>query len=102
TGVADNLIENNLIYKHTSYGVNIGPNVTRTNIRGGNTFSKNAITNTLDGGIDTYIETQAGGASATEIADAVWDEVLSSHVTSGTAGRNLKDAKIKATLASLK
>lgn len=102
TGVADNLIENNLIYKHSGYGVNIGTGITRTNIRGGNTFSKNAIANTLDNGVDTYIETQAGGASATEIADAVWDEVLSSHVTAGTAGRNLKDAKIKATLASLK
>ncbi len=102
TGVEDNLVENNLIYKHTGYGVSIGTSVTRTNIRGGNTFSKNTIANTLDNGVDTYIETQAGGASATEIADAVWDEVLSSHVTAGTAGRNLKDAKIKATLASLK
>lgn len=102
TGIADNLVENNIIYKHTGYGVNIGSNVTRTNIRGGNTFSKNTSGNTLDNGTDTYIETQAGGASASEIADAVWDEVLSSHTTAGTSGKTLKDAKVKATLASLK
>ena len=102
TGISDNLIENNIIYKHTGYGVDIGSGVTRTNIRGGNTFTKNTLGNTSDLGVDTYIETQAGGASASEVADAVWDEVLSSHVTAGSAGKNLKDAKIKATLASLK
>lgn len=36
------------------------------------------------------------------IADAVWDELISSHTISGTTGRTLKDAKSKATLASLK
>lgn len=102
SGIADNLIENNLVYKHTGYGVNIGSGVTRTNVRGGNTFTKNTTGNTLDNGTDTYIETQAGGASASEIADAVWDELLASHATVGSAGHTLKDAKIKATLAALK
>ena len=102
TSINDNVIENNLIYKHTSYGVSIGSGVLRTIIRSGNTFSKNTSGNTLDNGTDTYIETQAGGASASEIADAVWDEVLTSHTTAGTAGKTLKDAKVKATLASLK
>lgn len=102
TGIADNLIENNIIYKHTGYGVDIGSGVTRTNIRGGNTFTKNTSGNTLDNGTDTYIETQAGGASASEVADAVWDEVISSHTTAGTSGKTLKDIKTKATLASLK
>jgi len=102
TDIADNIIENNLIYKHTQYGINIGANVLRTNIRGGNTMTKNTLGNVLDNGIDTYIETQAGGASPSEIADAVWDELIASHTAPGTTGRALKDAKTKATLASLR
>ncbi len=102
TTLADNVMENNLIYKHSAYGVNIGSGILRSILRSGNTFNKNTSGNIQDAGTDTYIETQAGGASATEIADAVWDEVLSTHTTSGTAGKNLKDAKVKATLASLK
>lgn len=102
SSIADNVIENNLIYNHAGYGVQIGSGVVRTILRSGNTFNKNTTANTLDLGIDSYIETQAGGASASEIADAVWDEVLSSHATSGTTGKTLKDAKVKATLASLK
>lgn len=31
------------------------------------------------------------GATAGEIADAVWDEVLSGHATAGTTGKKLKD-----------
>lgn len=102
TGVADNLIENSLIFNNSGYGVNIGTGVDRTVLRSGNTFNKNTSGSTHDLGTDTYIETQAGGASPTEIADAVWDEVISSHVTTGTVGKTLKDAKTKATLASLK
>lgn len=102
SGIEDNVMENNLIYKHSGYGVNIGPNVLRTIIRGGHTFSKNNLGNVNDLGTDTYIETQAGGASATEIADAVWDEILGSHNVAGSAAAVLKDARVKATLASLK
>jgi hypothetical protein len=102
TGVTDNIIEDSLIYKNSGYGVNIGTGVTRTTLRSGNTITKNTTSNTLDGGIDSYIETPAGGASATEIADSVWDEVISSHATAGTAGKVLSQAKAKATLASLK
>jgi len=101
-GLSDNILENNLIYQHSGYGVTIGTGVLRTHVRSGHTFNKNASGNTQDLGTDTLIESQAGGASASEIADAVWDEVISGHLTSGTTGKTLKDAKTKATLASLK
>ena len=102
TGTSDNLVENNLIYKNSAYGVAIGSGVVNTNVRGANTIVNNTTGNTQDLGTDTYIETQAGGASASEIADAVWDEVISGHTTAGSMGKTLKDAKAKATLASLK
>lgn len=102
SGISDIIFENNLIYNHTGYGIDIGSGVLRTGIRSGHTFSKNTLGNTRDLGTDTFIETQAGGASANEIADAVWDEILSAHITTGSAGRILKDTKTKATLASLK
>ncbi|OGK18823.1 hypothetical protein A3D80_02965 [Candidatus Roizmanbacteria bacterium RIFCSPHIGHO2_02_FULL_40_13b] len=102
TGIADNIFENNLIYKHTGYGIDIGTGVLRTGVRNGHTFTKNTLGNTRDLGTDTFIETTAGGASASEIADAVWDEVVAGHATVGTAGKMLKDAKLKATIASLK
>ncbi|MDO8452591.1 MAG: right-handed parallel beta-helix repeat-containing protein, partial [bacterium] len=101
TGLADNILENNLVYQHSGYGVTVGSGVLRTHVRSGHTFNKNTSGNTQDLGTDTLIETQAGGASASEIADAVWDEVISGHITAGTAGRTLKDAKARATLASL-
>lgn len=102
TGLADNILQNNLIYQHSSYGINVGSGVLRTHVRSGHTFNKNTAGNTIDSGTDTFIETQAGGASASEIADAVWDEVISGHLTVNTTGKTLKDAKTKATLASLK
>lgn len=102
TGLADNIFENNLIYQNTTYGLSVGSGVLRTHVRSGHTFNKNTAGNTQDLGTDTYIETQAGGASASEIADAVWDEVISGHLTSNTTGKTLKDAKTRATLASLK
>lgn len=102
TGIQDNLMENNIIYKHSAYGINIDSGVIRTMIRGGNTFSKNDLGNINDLGTDTYIETQAGGASASEIADAVWDEILAGHTIAGSAAAIVKDARVKATLASLK
>ncbi len=102
SGLTDNVLENNLVYQHSGYGVTIGSGVLRTHVRSGHTFNKNTTGNTQDLGTDSLIESQAGGASASEIADAVWDEVISGHATTGTAGRTLKDAKTKATLASLK
>ena len=36
------------------------------------------------------------------VPDAVWDEIISEHQATATAGKTLRDAKIKATLASLK
>lgn len=102
TGVADNVIENCLIYKNSSYGVDIGSGVLRTALRSGNTITNNTVSNTTDLGTDTYIETPAGGASSSDIADAVWNELISDHQTSGSTGRTLQDAKKKATLASIK
>lgn len=102
TGLADNVIQNSLIFHNSAYGVTIGSGVTRTVLRSGNTYHKNTSGATQDLGTDTYVETQAGGESATAIADAVWDEVIAGHATAGTAGKILKDAKTKATLASLK
>ncbi|KKU68583.1 MAG: hypothetical protein UX92_C0019G0018, partial [Candidatus Amesbacteria bacterium GW2011_GWA1_47_20] len=103
TGLADNVLENNLIYQHTGYGITIGAGPLRTHVRSGHTFNKNTAGNTTyPAGYDTYVETQAGGLNATEVANAVWDEVISGHLTSGTTGKTLKDAKTKATLASLK
>ncbi|MDP2585478.1 MAG: right-handed parallel beta-helix repeat-containing protein [Candidatus Levybacteria bacterium] len=102
TGLADNIMENNLIYQNSGYGITVGSGVLRTHVRSGHTFNKNIAGSTQDLGTDTYIETQAGGASASEIADAVWDEVLSGHLTASTTGKTLSDAKKRATLASLK
>lgn len=103
TGIADNKIEDCLIYGNSSYGVSIGSGVDNTTLRGGNTIINNTTGNTLDNGDDSYIETPAGGASASEIADAVWDEVITtSHQGAGAAGKMLKDTKTKATLASIK
>lgn len=102
TSLSDDVIENCLIYKNSSYGINIGTGVLRTTVRGGNTLTKNTAGDTLNLGTDTYIETIAGGASPTQIAAAVWDEVIGSHVTVGTAGKVLAQTKTKATLASLK
>lgn len=102
TSLADNIFENNLVYQNTSYGISVGADVLRTHVRSGHTFNKNTTGNTQDLGTDTFIESQAGGASASEIADAVWDEVISGHLTSNSTGKTLKDTKTRATLASLK
>lgn len=102
TGITDNIAENCLIYKNSSYGVTIGAGVLRTTLRSANTITNNTTANTLDNGTDTYIESPSGGASTADIADAVWNEVIADHITSGTAGKTLLDAKKKATLASIK
>lgn len=82
--------------------MNIGANVNLTALRSANTITNNTTTNTQDLGTDTYIETPAGGASTSDIADAVWNEVIADHATTGSTGRTLKDAKLKATIASIK
>lgn len=99
---SDNIFETNLIYNNGGYGVDIGTGVTRTGIRLNHTFSGNTSGSTRDLGSNTFIETPSGGASASDIADAVWDELIADHQTTGTAGKTLKDAKTRATLASLK
>jgi len=102
TGLAENIVDNNIIYNHTGYGVTVGSGVLRTHIRGGNTFNKNTAGDTQNLGTNTFIESIAGGATPTQIAAAVWDEVITGHLTASTTGKTLKDAKTKATLASLK
>jgi len=101
--IADNIFENNLIYNHTGYGITIAAGPLRTHVRSGHTFSKNTLGDTnYPDGYDTYVETQAGGLSATQVTNAVWDAAISAHTGAGTAGKILKDTKTKATLASLK
>ena len=101
SSISDNVIENNLIYMNTSYGIDIASGVLRTHGRSGNTLSKNTTANTRDLGTDTLLETK-GGESAAAIADQVWDELISDHVGAGSTGRTLRDIKTRATLASLK
>ena len=103
--VLDNIFENNLIYHNTGYGIHIGSAVLRTGVRLHHTFSGNATGNQgqiQDDGSGTFIETPAGGESASTIADAVWNELISEHTGVGSTGKTLRDAKVKATLASLK
>ena len=103
SGILDNVLENNLIYNHTGYGINIAAGPLRTHISSGHTFSKNTLGDTnYPDGYDTYVEPGAGELDATQVANAVWDAAIGSHVGEGTAGKTLKDAKTKATLASLK
>jgi len=102
TGISDNIFENNLIYSNSAYGITIGSGVARTGVRSGHTFSNNTSGSTSDSGSNTFIETPAGGASATDIADAVWDELITDHLASNSTGKTLRDAKTRATLASLK
>ena len=75
TTISDNVVENCLIYKNSTYGVSIGTGVLRTTLRSANTITNNTTANTLDLGTDTYIESPSGGASTSDIADAVWNEV---------------------------
>jgi len=65
-------------------------NVNQVSVRSANSAGLVAATSTV-----TVDEINA-------IADAVWDELVSSHTTPGSTAKTLKDAKSKATLASLK
>ena len=98
----DNVLENNLIFNNTDDCIHIGSLVARTMVRLHHTFSGNGSDTPNDEGSSSYIETPAGGESASTIADAVWNELISEHTGAGSAGKTLRDAKIKATLASLK
>lgn len=102
TGLTDNIFENNLVYKNSAYGITIGSGVVRTVVRSGHTFASNTSGDTQDSGSSTFIETLAGGASAGAVADAVWDELVTDHLAANSTGKTLRDAKTRATLASLK
>lgn len=102
TGISDNVIENCLVYKNSGYGVEIGASVSRTALRSGNTITNNTVGAVHNLGTDTYIETPAGGASQTDIASAVWEEVMLPHSVPGTAGKMLQVIRNKAGLAAIK
>ena len=101
--ILDNIFENNLIYNNSGIGIDIGNGVTRTGIRLHHTFAGNG-TNINDLGTDTFQDTSGTitQGDIDDIVDGVWDEVIGGHLTAGTTGKTLKDAKTKATLASLK
>lgn len=101
TGISDNIFENNLIYNNSGWGMDIGANVTRTIVRLHHTFANNTSGDTQDNGTDSYIEAGSTGPTAAQIADAVWDELITDHTTANTTGKTLKDAKTRATLASI-
>jgi len=106
TGLTDNVIENCLVYKNVTKGVNISSTVLRTTLRSANTITNNGTVpltdNVVDNGTDTYQEAPAGGEDAGTIAAAVWDEAITDHTTAGSTGKTLKDTKLKATIASIK
>jgi hypothetical protein len=103
TGLTDNIFENNIIYNNTGNGIDIGSGVVRTGIRLHHTFAGNG-SNINDNGTGTFQDTSGTitQGDIDSIVDGVWDEVIGSHLTAGTTGRTLRDAKTKATLASLK
>jgi hypothetical protein len=103
TSINDNIFETNLIYNNTNAGINIGSGVLRTGIRLLHTFAGNAV-NIQDLGTGTFQDTSGAitQGDIDQIVDGVWDEIIGSHTTPGSAGKTLKDAKTKATLASLK
>ncbi|OGM14293.1 hypothetical protein A3A76_00170 [Candidatus Woesebacteria bacterium RIFCSPLOWO2_01_FULL_39_23] len=104
SGLSDNILENNIIYNNTGAGIDISTDVARTGIRLHHTLSGN--TPNINNLSSTTFQDTSGTITQGDIdaiVDGVWDEVISpAHVTVGTAGRTLRDAKTKATLASLK
>lgn len=102
---SDNIFENNLIYNNSGNGIDIGTGVTRTGIRLHHTFAENG-TNINDLGTDTFQDTSGTitQGDIDDIVDGVWDELITTgaHATANSAGKHLRDAKTRATLASLK
>ncbi len=105
SGITDNIFENNLIFNNTGWGIDVNASATRTGIRLHHTIAKNTA-GSIDttGSIDTFQDTSGAitPGDIEAIVDGVWDELISAHTGTGTTGKTLKDAKVKATLASLK
>ncbi len=103
--ITDNILENNIIYNNTTSGIEVDNGVVRTGIRMHHTFAGNTP-NLTDNGTDTFQDTSGTitQGDIDNIVDGVWDEVISAsaHAGAGSAGKTLRDAKTKATLASLK
>ncbi|OGC54593.1 hypothetical protein A2797_01765 [candidate division WWE3 bacterium RIFCSPHIGHO2_01_FULL_48_15] len=102
--VTDNILENNLIFNNTGWGIDVNASATRTGIRLHHTIAKNTAGNIEDGGTDTFQDTSGAvtGGDIDAIVDGVWDELISAHTGTGSTGKTLKDAKVKATLAAIK
>lgn len=105
TSITDNILENNVIYNNTSSGIEIADaTVVRTGIRLHHTFGGNAE-NITDNGTGTFQDTSGTveQGDIDNIVSGVWNEVITTgYTTSGSAAKVLKDAKTRATLASLK
>ncbi|HLE48877.1 MAG TPA: right-handed parallel beta-helix repeat-containing protein [Patescibacteria group bacterium] len=108
SGLTDNILENNVIYNNSGYGIDIGAGVLRTGVRMHHTFSNNTSGSYYDepptAAKYTFVEEGVATGDINAIVDAVWDEVISpsAHTGAQSAGKTLRDAKTKATLASLK
>lgn len=105
TGITDNILENNLIFNNTGWGIDVNASATRTGIRLHHTIAKNTLgTIETTGSTDTFQDTSGTitGGDIDAIVDGVWDELISTHTGTGSTGKTLRDAKVKATLASLK
>ena len=104
TSITDNILENNVIYNNTT-GINIADaTVVRTGIRLHHTYGGNT-TNITDNGTGTFQDTSGtiDSGDIDNIVSGVWNEVITTgYTTSGSAAKVLKDAKTRATLASLK
>ncbi|HLD96691.1 MAG TPA: right-handed parallel beta-helix repeat-containing protein [Patescibacteria group bacterium] len=105
TDITDNIFENNLIFNNTGWGIDVGSGVIRTGIRLHHTIAKNTA-GSIDttGSVDTFQDTSGAvtGGDIDAIVSGVWDELISAHTGTGSTGKTLRDAKVKATLASLK
>jgi len=105
TAITDNILENNVIYNNTNSGINIAvATAVRTGIRLHHTFGSNAE-NITDNGTGTFQDTSGTvePGDIDNIVSGVWNEVITTgYTTSGSAAKVLKDAKTRATLASLK
>lgn len=101
----DTLIEHTLLHHNGPYEIENKANSSMTIIRKtvyASPWSSGAAI--LDSGSSSHNELLeiAATADTAAIADAVWDELLAGHVTADSAAKILKDAKTRATLASLK
>lgn len=86
TGCQNTVIKGDTILtKNTEYGLEIGASASDTHIQASVFFNGNTLGEILDSGTDTVDERG-------RVADRVWDEAISGHLTAGTTGKSLNDA----------